>query len=44
LIMGTAENVMNLLNIDAFYQYVVRGAILLGAVLVDQFRNRGSRD
>ena len=44
LIMGTAENVMNLLNIDAFYQYVVRGAILLGAVLVDQLRNRGSRD
>jgi L-arabinose transport system permease protein len=44
LIMGTAENVMNLLNIDAFYQYVVRGTILLGAVLVDQLRNRGSRD
>ncbi len=44
LIMGTAENVMNLLNIDAFYQYVVRGAILLGAVFVDQLRNRGSRD
>jgi L-arabinose transport system permease protein len=44
LIMGTAENVMNLMNIDAFYQYVVRGAILLGAVLVDQLRNRGSRD
>jgi L-arabinose transport system permease protein len=44
LIMGTAENVMNLLNIDAFYQYVVRGAILLGAVSVDQLRNRGTRD
>ena len=44
LIMGTAENVMNLLNIDAFYQYVVRGAILLGAVFVDQLRNRGTRD
>jgi L-arabinose transport system permease protein len=44
LIMGTAENVMNLLNIDAFYQYVVRGAILLCAVFVDQLRNRGIRD
>jgi L-arabinose transport system permease protein len=44
LIMGTVENVMNLLNIDAFYQYLVRGAILLAAVLLDQLKNRGSRD
>jgi L-arabinose transport system permease protein len=44
LIMGTAENVMNLLNIDAFYQYLVRGAILLAAVLVDQQRTRGIKD
>jgi len=43
-ILGTAENVMNLLNIDAFYQYLVRGAILLVAVLVDQQRTRGERD
>jgi L-arabinose transport system permease protein len=42
--MGTAENVMNLLNIDAFYQYLVRGSILLLAVLVDQQKNRGTRD
>jgi L-arabinose transport system permease protein len=44
LIMGTAENVMNLLNVSAFYQYLVRGAILLIAVLVDQLRNRATRD
>jgi L-arabinose transport system permease protein len=44
LIMGTAENVMNLLNIDAFYQYLVRGAILLLAVLVDQQKTRVVRD
>ena len=44
LIMGTVENVMNLLNIDAFYQYLVRGAILLAAVLLDQLKNRGTRD
>jgi L-arabinose transport system permease protein len=43
LITGTAENVMNLLNIDAFYQYLVRGAILLVAVLIDQQKNRGVR-
>ncbi|MGT2474441.1 L-arabinose ABC transporter permease AraH [Paraburkholderia terrae] len=44
LIMGTVENVMNLLNIDAFYQYLVRGAILLAAVLLDQLKNRGERN
>lgn len=40
LIIGVAENVMNLLNIQAFYQYVVRGVILLIAVLLDNLRSR----
>lgn len=39
-IMGIVENAMNLMNIDSFYQYIVRGAILLAAVLFDQFRQR----
>jgi len=39
-IMGIVENAMNLLNIDSFYQYVVRGAILLGAVMLDQLKQR----
>jgi L-arabinose transport system permease protein len=39
-IMGIVENAMNLLGIDSFYQYIVRGAILLGAVLFDRFRTR----
>lgn len=39
LIMGIAENVMNLLNIPAFYQYIVRGVILLLAVLLDNLRS-----
>lgn len=39
-IMGIVENAMNLLSIDSFYQYIVRGAILLSAVLFDQFRRR----
>ena len=43
LIMGTVENVMNLLNVDAFYQYLVRGLILLAAVLLDQLKMRGER-
>ena len=37
LIMGTVANAMNLLNIDTFYQYVVRGSILLAAVLFDRY-------
>jgi L-arabinose transport system permease protein len=43
LIMGTVENVMNLLDVDAFYQYLVRGVILLAAVLLDQLKTRGMR-
>ena len=43
LIMGTVENVMNLLDVDAFYQYLMRGIILLAAVLLDQLKSRGER-
>ncbi|MEH0166671.1 L-arabinose ABC transporter permease AraH [Paucibacter sp. JuS9] len=43
LIMGTVENVMNLMNVDAFYQYLMRGIILLAAVLLDQLKTRGER-
>ncbi len=43
LIMGTVENVMNLLDVDAFYQYLVRGIILLAAVLLDQLKQRETR-
>ena len=38
LIMGTVQNAMNLMNVESFYQYVARGAILLGAVLFDRFK------
>ncbi|MDE1995891.1 MAG: L-arabinose ABC transporter permease AraH [Rhizobiaceae bacterium] len=39
LIMGIAQNVMNLLNIPAFYQYLVLGSILLVAVTLDNIRS-----
>ena len=42
LIMATVQNVMNLLGIQDFYQHVVRGAILLAAVLFDRVRTRRS--
>ncbi|WP_159564908.1 L-arabinose ABC transporter permease AraH [Budvicia diplopodorum] len=38
LILGTVENAMNLLNISPFYQYVVRGLILLAAVIFDRYK------
>lgn len=41
MVLGIAENAMNLLNIQAFYQYLVRGLILLMAVLLDNVRSTG---
>ncbi len=40
LIMGLVQNAMNLLNIPPFYQYVARGLILLGAVMLDRIKHR----
>jgi L-arabinose transport system permease protein len=40
LIMGLVQNAMNLLNIPPFYQYVARGLILLGAVMLDRLKRR----
>jgi len=42
LIMGTVQNAMNLENVPTFWQYVARGAILLGAVLLDKLKQRRS--
>ena len=40
LIMGTVQNVLNLLNIETFYQYVARGAVLIIAILIDRVKQR----
>jgi len=40
LIMGTVQDVLNLLNVPTFYQYLVRGTILLIAILLDQLKQR----
>lgn len=40
LIMGLVQNAMSLLNVPPFYQYVARGLILLGAVMLDRFKQR----
>jgi len=43
LILGTVENAMNLLNISPFAQYVVRGAILLAAVIFDRYKQANKK-
>jgi L-arabinose transport system permease protein len=40
LIMGTVQNVMNLREVQTFWQYVVSGAILLAAVMFDRLKQR----
>lgn len=41
-IMGAAQNALNLMNVPTFYQYVVRGGILLVAVVADRWRQGGA--
>ena len=35
-IIGVLNNGMNLLNVSAFYQQIVKGAVILGALLIDR--------
>jgi len=42
LIMGTVQNVMDLNSVQTFYQYLISGAILLAAVLLDRLKQRGA--
>ncbi|MDB1125372.1 hypothetical protein PGX00_17630 [Vibrio sp. kj40-1] len=43
LILGTVENAMNLLNMSPFSQYVVRGIILLAAVIFDRYKQQSNK-
>ncbi|AGK51066.1 branched-chain amino acid transport system / permease component family protein [Burkholderia thailandensis MSMB121] len=43
LIMGSVQDAMSLLNVPTFYQYLIRGGILLLAVLFDQYRRSRRR-
>lgn len=40
LIIGVINNAINLLNINPFWQNVVKGAVILIAVLIDTLKNR----
>jgi ribose transport system permease protein len=42
LIIGVLNNGMNLLKINSYWQYVVKGCVILGAVYIDFMKKRGS--
>ncbi len=43
LIIGVLNNGLNLLNVNSFWQYVVKGAVILLAVYLDFLRNKKSK-
>jgi sugar transport system permease protein len=43
LFLGVLINGMTLLNINQFWQYVVRGGLILGAVLLNQIKTMSAR-
>jgi inositol transport system permease protein len=40
LILGVVTSGFTFLRIDAYYQEIVKGAIIVAAVIVDQYRRR----
>jgi L-arabinose transport system permease protein len=38
LIMGSVQDATSLMDVPTFYQYLIRGGILLLAMLFDQYR------
>jgi len=43
LIIGVLNNGLNLMNINSFWQYVVKGAVILLAVYIDYFRRKKNK-
>ena len=39
-VIGVLRNGLNLLNISAFWQQIVIGCVIIGAVFIDRFRNK----
>ena len=40
LIIGTMNNGLDLLNVSPFYQQVVKGVIIVVAIIIDERKNR----
>ena len=43
IILGVVTSGFTFLRIDAYYQEIVKGAIIVGAVIADQYRQRGRK-
>jgi inositol transport system permease protein len=43
LIIGVLNNTLDLMNVSAFWQQIVKGCIIVGAVIIDQLKNRGGK-
>ena len=39
ILLGIVNNGLDLLNVSSFYQQIVKGLIILGAILIDSKRN-----
>jgi len=43
ILLAIINNILNLLNVYSYYQYIAKALILFGALIVASLRERGSR-
>jgi len=43
LIIGILNNTLDLTNVSAYWQQIIKGAIIVGAVILDQQKNKGGK-
>ena len=43
LIIGVLNNILDLTNVSAYWQQIVKGCIIVGAVIIDQLKHHGSK-
>jgi len=43
LIIGVVNNTLDLTNVSAYWQQIIRGMIIVGAVILDQQKNKGNK-
>ena len=43
LIIGVLNNTLDLMNVSAYWQQIIKGCIIVGAVIIDQLKHRGSK-
>jgi len=43
LIIGVLNNILDLMNVSAYFQQIIKGCIIVGAVILDQLKQRGRK-